>query len=153
MKNQNKSTMINRGYLLRMILILTMGGILLIGCDKNDDEELLDASRPIFNMLFPISEYGLNSTEWYGRNGSGNLVITFDRTTCTFTVTDFVSDKKTTTAYAYKYNHPVVTLTPVNENESIVVGKTISGRELADDEMSFVDEKDAPVWMRVFRKK
>lgn len=145
--------MVNRVNLFWMVLFLALGGVFLIGCDKNDNEELLGGSRPIFNMLFPISEYGLNTTEWYGRNGSGNLVITFDRTACTFTVTESVSDKKTTTAYTYEYNHPVVTLTPVNENETVVIGKTISGRELADDEMSFVDEKDAPVWIRVFRKK
>lgn len=145
--------MINRVKPPLMVLLLVMGAIFTAGCDKNDEEEPLGGSRPIPNMLFPIADLGLYNTEWHGTNGGSNLVINFDREDCTFSVTVPATGKTTTTIYVYEYNHPVVSLTPENENESTVSGTTISGRPLDADEMSFVDANDTPVWMRVIRKK
>ncbi len=145
--------MINRLKLLLIILSFVMGSLFTPGCGKNNEEEPLGASRPIPNMLFPIADLGLNNTEWHGTNLSSNLVIKFTRVDCTFSATVHSTGKTTVTRYTYKYNHPVVSLTPENENEGMVYGTTISGRAFDDDEMSFVDTKDAPVWMRVIRKK
>lgn len=136
-----------------VILILVTGSIFFVGCNKNNEEEGLGASRPIPNMLFPISELGLYTTEWYGTNSNDTLVINFDRTDCTFTVKEHKTGKKTMTKYNYTYNHPVVTLTPENENEGVLKGKTLNGRSFDADEMTFVDAKDNPVWMRVLRRK
>ena len=144
----SKKSMLNR-----MILILITSGIFFIGCKKSTEEEGLGASRPIPNMLFSISEEGLYTTEWYGTNGNVTLVVNFDRTDCTFTVTEPETGKTTVTKYNYTYNHPVVTLTPENTNENVIKAKTLSGRPLSADEMSFVDAKDNPVWMRVLRRK
>ena len=48
------------------ILILVMGGICFSGCDKDNEEDPLGASRPIYNMLSDLSkgDIGLCPTEW-----------------------------------------------------------------------------------------
>jgi len=47
----------------------------------------------------------------------------------------------------------VATLIPVTEGNPVLTGTTISGRVLASDEISFVDDQGMPVLMKLTRKK
>ncbi|HOI79861.1 MAG TPA: hypothetical protein PLI30_09685 [Petrimonas sp.] len=144
-----------KGKLPLMVLFLVMGGMCFSGCDKNKEEDSLGASRPIPNMLTDLSDgkTGLYTTEWFGDIAAFTLTITFDRTECTFIFTETKTGNKTITKYTYQFAYPTVTLTPEKETERVIIGTVVSGRQLAADEISFVDEQNISAWMRVYRKK
>ena len=135
---------------LLIALSLIIGVLTLSGC--NDDNPL-GGTGPNYNMLFPIETNGLYMTQWNGSNTSFALEIVFDRTTCLFNYTEISTGKKSTDTYEYTYSHPVATLIPIDQTQSILKATTISGRILKDDEMSFVDQKNNPALFKVIRKK
>ncbi len=138
-----------------IVLFFAVGSLCTSGCEKigNDDEGLLESSRPIYNMLFEISVHGLYMTEWSANTGSYSLLVKFDRTQCSFIFAEFLSGQIRTERYTYSYDHPVATLIPVTEGNPVLTGTTISGRVLAADEISFVDDQGTPVLMKLIRKK
>ena len=150
----------NENWFWLMLLLLT-GGLLMSGCEDVDDEtgdeeELLDASRPIYNMMTDLSDgkSGLYLTQWKSPSNYGPfLVIAFEREECTFTFKESSSADPTTTTYSYEFAYPSVTLTPAKENEGVVIGTMISGRVLKADEMSFKDLHGNQVWIEVVRTK
>ena len=138
-----------------IVMILIVGSLCVTGCEKigNDDEGLLESSKPIYNMLFEISVHGLYLTEWSATTSSYSLLVKFDRTQCNFIYADFLSGQIRSERFSYSYDHPVATLTPVTEGNPVLTGTTISGRVLAADEISFVDDQGMPVLMKLTRKK
>ena len=142
-----------------LILLLLTGGVLMSGCaevDEGEEEELLGASGPIYNMMTDLSDgkSGLYLTKWESPSNYGPfLVIAFEREECTFTFKESSSADPTTTTYGYEFAYPPVTMTPAKENESVVIGTMISGRILKADEMSFKDLQENPVWIEVIRTK
>ncbi len=73
------------------MLILMMGGVCFSGCDKDNEEDPLGASRPNYNMLSDLSkgDIGLYLTEWEWANTFGiTMKLSFDRQECTYTYTD-----------------------------------------------------------------
>ena len=142
-----------------LILLLLTGGVLMSGCaevDEGEEEELLGASGPIYNMMTDLSDgkSGLYLTKWESPSNYGPfLVIAFEREECTFTFRESSSADPTTTTYSYEFAYPSVTLTPAKENEGVVIGTMISGRVLKADEMSFKDLQENPVWIEVIRTK
>jgi len=74
-----------------LILLLLTGGVLMSGCaevDEGEEEELLGASGPIYNMMTDLSDgkSGLYLTKWESPSNYGPfLVIAFEREECTFT--------------------------------------------------------------------
>lgn len=144
-----------KGKLPLMVLFLVMGGMCFSGCDKNKEEDSLGASRPIPNMLTDLSDgiSRLYTTEWFGDIAAFTLMITFDRTECTFIFTETKTGNKTITKYTYQFAYPTVTLTPEKETERVVIGTVVSGRPFAADEITFVDAQKNPVWMKVNRKR
>ena len=142
-----------------LILLLLTGGVLMSGCaevDEGEEEELLGASGPIYNMMTDLSdgESGLYLTKWESPSNYGPfLVIAFEREECTFTFRESSSADPKTTTYSYEFAYPIVTLTPAKENEGVVIGTMISGRILKADEMSFKNLQENPVWIEVIRTK
>ena len=142
-----------------LILLLLTGGVLMSGCaevDEGEEEELLGASGPIYNMMTDLSDgkSGLYLTKWESPSNYGPfLVIAFEREECTFTFRESSSADPTTTTYSYEFAYPSVTLTPAKENEGVVIGTMISGRILKADEMSFKNLQENPVWIEVIRTK
>ncbi|HOO95961.1 MAG TPA: hypothetical protein PLH60_08160 [Proteiniphilum sp.] len=142
-----------------LILLLLTGGLLMSGCaevDEGEEEELLGASGPIYNMMTDLSDgkSGLYLTKWESPSNYGPfLVIAFEREECTFTFRESSSADPKTTTYSYEFAYPIVTLTPAKENEGVVIGTMISGRILKADEMSFKNLQENPVWIEVIRTK
>lgn len=142
-----------------LILLLLTGGVLMSGCaevDESEEEELLGASGPIYNMMTDLSDgkSGLYLTKWESPSNYGPfLVIAFEREECTFTFRESSSADPKTTTYSYEFAYPIVTLTPAKENEGVVIGTMISGRILKADEMSFKNLQENPVWIEVIRTK
>ena len=142
-----------------LILLLLTGGVLMSGCaevDEGEEEELLGASGPIYNMMTDLSDgkSGLYLTKWESPGNYGpSLVIAFEREKCTFTCRESSSADPKKTTYSYEFAYPTVTMTPAKENESVVIGTMISGRILKADEMSFKDLQENPVWIEVIRTK
>lgn len=142
-----------------LMLLLLTGGLLMSGCaevDEGEEEELLGASGPIYNMMTDLSDgkSGLYLTKWESPSNYGPfLVIAFEREECTFTFRESSSADPKTTTYSYEFAYPIVTLTPAKENEGVVIGTMISGRILKADEMSFKNLQENPVWIEVIRTK
>lgn len=142
-----------------LMLLLLTGGLLMSGCaevDEGEEEELLGASRPIYNMMTDLSDgkSGLYLTKWESPSNYGSfLVIAFEREECTFTFRESSSADPKTTTYSYEFAYPIVTLTPAKESEGVVIGTMISGRILKADEMSFKNLQENPVWIEVIRTK
>lgn len=135
-----------------IFLCLIIGTTFLSGCNKEEEEDSLGASRPIYNPMFDISIRGLDTTEWSGDMAGKTIVLNFNQSHCTVGLTDNKTGEKTTMQYAYTYEHPTVTLKPEGEGEVEVKGTTKSSSLVADC-MTFVDAHGSPVWTKVIRKK
>ena len=138
------------------ILILMMGGVCFSGCDKDDKEDPLGASRPNYNMLSDLSKgvNGLYLTEWEWDNTFGvTMKLSFDRQECTYTYQESAGSTKITAKYTYSFTYPTVVLTPENENESVITGTIVSGRITQADEATFVNAQKETVWKKLTRKK
>lgn len=142
--------MIKAKQFLLVSLTLIIGILTLNGCNNDD---LLGGTGPNYNMLFPIETNGLYMTQWNGSSNTLALEIVFGRTTCLFNYTEISTGKKSTDTYEYTYTHPVATLIPSDQTNSILKATTISGRILKADEMSFVDQQNIPALFKVIRKK
>lgn len=142
--------MIKAKQFLLVSLTLIIGILTLNGCNNDD---LLGGTGPNYNMLFPIETNGLYMTQWSGSSNTLALEIVFGRTTCFFNYTEISTGKKSTDTYEYTYTHPVATLIPSDQTNSILKATTISGRILKADEMSFVDQQNIPALFKVIRKK
>ncbi len=137
------------------IAALVVTVVSVCGCSKieEDGEGLLGASRPNYNTLFDISANGLYTTEWKGNNGSNALIVKFQRHYCDFILTEVLTGKVSSERYSYTYAHPIATFTPYDVGKKIIKGTTKSGNILASDEMTFTDEQNSPVLLKVLRYK
>lgn len=153
---------INRGIMRKKsaqfltILILMMGGVCFSGCDKDNEEDPLGASRPNYNMLSDLSKgvNGLYLTEWEWANTFGiTMKLSFDRQECTYTYQESASSTKITAKYTYSFTYPTVILTPENAEESVITGTIVSGRITLADEATFVNAQKETVWKKLTRKK
>ena len=144
----------NENWVWVMLFLLT-GGLLMSGCEDVDDEtgdeeELLDASRPIYtgdgSDELPQTN-NLSGSTWLGASDDYTLRVVFNNSTCLFTGYDFVAKKDTTANYTYRFSWPVLTLTPESENGGVVIGTAVS--MLSKYTMTFVDEVDSVVWKQV----
>lgn len=139
-----------------MVLILVMGGVCFGGCDKDNEEDPLGASKPDYNMLSDLSKgkSSLYLTEWEWINTSGvTMKLSFDRQECTYTYQENTAGNKTTIKYTYNFTYPTVVLTPEKEDESVITGTIVSGRIAQADEATFVNAQEKPVWKKLTRKK
>ena len=138
------------------MLILVMGGVCFSGCDKDNEEDPLGASRPIYNMLSDLSKgvNGLYLTEWEWANTFGiTMKLSFDRQECTYTYQENAASTKITTKYTYSFTYPTVILTPENAEESVITGTIVSGRITLADEATFVNAQKETAWKKLTRKK
>ncbi len=138
-----------------LMLLLLMGGLLMSGCDKVDDEtgdeeELLGASRPNYtgdgSDELPQTN-NLSGSIWQGVSDEYTLRIDFNKSDCLFTGYDYVAKKDTTAQYSYNFSWPTLTLTPEGEKGGVLTGKAT--KALTKYTMTFADSTDAAVWMKV----
>jgi len=137
------------------IAALVVTVIAVCGCSKIEGggEGLLGGTSPNYNMLFDISANGLYLTEWKGNSGSNALIVKFQRNFCDFILTEVFTGKVTSERYSYSYAHPIATFTPYSVGKKIIKGTTKSGNILSSDEMTFTDEQNSPVLLKVLRYK
>lgn len=136
-----------------MVILIVIGGLSLSGCSKDninsDEEENLDASRPLPNMLSDLSRPGANIswTLWESQSFSGSTMkIEFNHNECTHTSNNSI------TKYTYNFNYPIITLTSNKEDKEVITGTIVSDIFRAD-EITFKNAKNETVWMQMTRKK
>jgi len=133
-----------------LMLLLVTGGLLMSGCGKVAEEELLDASRPIYtgdgSDELPQTN-NLSGSTWQGVINEYALRIKFDKSDCLFTGYDYVAKKDTTASYAYSFSWPLLTLTPKDDKGGVITGKASNWYNKYT--MTFVDSTDSRVWMQV----